>query len=101
VAACEQSGRNRLLDVRQALSFQEYLSDATEGARWLLSLDASAPGLRARAGDLAATAPITLLSGPEGGLAPTKKPPPAPPALTAWARACCAPKPRRWRRWPC
>ncbi len=73
VAACEQSGRNRLLDVRQALSFQEYLSDATEGARWLLSLDASAPGLRARAGDLAATAPITLLSGPEGGLAPDEE----------------------------
>ena len=71
VAACEQSGRNRLLDVRQSLSFQEYLKQTTNGTRWLLSLDAAAPGLRA--GTLDAAAPITLLSGPEGGLAPDEE----------------------------
>ena len=71
VAACEQSGRNRLLDVRQTLSLQEYLHHAVESERWLLSLDAAAPGLRA--GALAAAAPITLLSGPEGGLAPDEE----------------------------
>ena len=74
VAACEQSGRNRLLDVREQLSFQEYLTQATEvNARWLLSLDAAAPSLRERAGALAASAPVSLLSGPEGGLAPDEE----------------------------
>ena len=74
VAACEQSGRNRLLDVREQLSFQEYLTQATEvNARWLLSLDAAAPSLRAGAQALAANAPVTLLSGPEGGLAPDEE----------------------------
>ena len=57
-AACEQSGRNRLLDVREQLSFQEYLrqADGAAGARWVLSL--------------APADPVTLLSGPEGGLSP-------------------------------
>ena len=68
VAACEQSGRNRLLDVREQLSFQEYLNSATEGARWLLSLDAAAPSLRIGTAALSASTPVTLLSGPEGGL---------------------------------
>ena len=72
-AACEQSGRNRLLDVREQLSFNEYLQQTAEGARWLLSLDAAAPGLRERAGALAAGAPVILLSGPEGGLAPDEE----------------------------
>ena len=73
-AACEQSGRNRLLDVRDPLSFQEYLTQATEvNARWLLSLDAAAPSLRTGAQALAANAPVTLLSGPEGGLAPNEE----------------------------
>ena len=68
VAACEQSGRNRLLDVREQLSLQEYLQQSAEGARWLLSLDGAAPGLRAGAAALGAGASVTLLSGPEGGL---------------------------------
>ena len=73
VAACEQSGRNRLLDVREQLSFDEYLQQTAEGARWLLSLDAAAPSLRAGAQALAASAPVSLLSGPEGGLAPDEE----------------------------
>ena len=73
VAACEQSRRNRLLDVREQLSFNEYLQQTAEGARWLLSLDAAAPGLRERAGALAAGAPVILLSGPEGGLTPDEE----------------------------
>ena len=73
VAACEQSGRNCLLDVREQLSFDEYLKSMCEDTRWLLSLDAQAPGLRARAAALTATAPVTLLSGPEGGLAPDEE----------------------------
>ena len=73
VAACEQSRRNRLLDVREQLSFNEYLQQTAERARWLLSLDATAPGLRERAGALAAGAPVILLSGPEGGLTPDEE----------------------------
>jgi len=73
VAACEQSGRNRLLDVREQLSFQEFLHQVADGARWLLSLDGAAPSLRISTASLADTAPVTLLSGPEGGLAPDEE----------------------------
>jgi 16S rRNA (uracil1498-N3)-methyltransferase len=72
VAACEQSGRNRLLDVREQLSFQEYLAlpGAAAGARWLLSLAPQAQPPAARVAALQAGAHVTLLSGPEGGLSP-------------------------------
>lgn len=75
-AACEQSGRNRLLDVREQLTFQEYLrvaatdADAAAGARWVLSLAPAAQPLGALAAALPAAGAVTLLSGPEGGLAP-------------------------------
>ena len=72
VAACEQSGRNRLLDVRDQLTFQEYVTQtpATCAARRVLSLapEAMAPGARLTA--LPAHSEVALLSGPEGGLAP-------------------------------
>ena len=72
-AACEQSGRNRLLDVREQLTFQEYSRNATNAtnatpARWVLSL---APDARPLAGCAAALSPtddVTMVSGPEGGL---------------------------------
>ncbi len=73
VAASEQTGRNRLLDVRVQLSLQEYFDHTADGAHWLLSLDAAAPGLRAGAAALAPVTPVTLLSGPEGGLAPDEE----------------------------
>ncbi len=71
-AACEQSGRNRLLDVREQLSFQEYLrqADGAAGARWVLSLAPAARPLGTLAAALAPADPVTLLSGPEGGLSP-------------------------------
>ncbi len=72
-AACEQSGRNRLLDVREQLTFQEYLGQVPEGARWLLSLDPAAPPLRQRLAAQAAPHPVILLSGPEGGLEPAEQ----------------------------
>ena len=71
-AASEQSGRNRLMDVREQLTFQE-LFDAAHGTRWLLSLDPAAPRLHTLAAPLAADRPVTLLSGPEGGLSPNEE----------------------------
>jgi 16S rRNA (uracil1498-N3)-methyltransferase len=95
IASCEQNGRNRLPDVRLPIALPEHLRQpATEGeresgvseqarfggmsghdgfpltlsARWLLSLDAAATPLGAALAALAPGQPVTLLSGPEGGL---------------------------------
>ena len=73
IAACEQSGRNRLLDMREQLTFQEYLRQAPDGLRWLLSLDPAAPALGERVAAQAMARPVALLSGPEGGLDPTEE----------------------------
>jgi len=43
------------------------------GARLLLSLQPHSPGLREAVAALAPDAPITLLSGPEGGLSPAEE----------------------------
>ncbi len=72
VAASEQCGRNRVLQVRAQCSLADYLGQRAPAAAWcaLLSLDVGATPLReamaARAGDAA----VCLLSGPEGGLSP-------------------------------
>lgn len=71
-AAGEQSGRNRLMYVREQLTFQELFGSA-HGTRWLLSLDASAPRLHVLASKLADDEAVTLLSGPEGGFSPTEE----------------------------
>jgi len=70
IASCEQNGRNRLLDMRQQLSFQEHLrGPAPAGeALWLLSLHAGATPLNQALAALLPAQPVCLLSGPEGGL---------------------------------
>ena len=75
VAASEQSGRNRLLDVRSQLMFQEHLDQpvAAGDARWLLSLDPAAVPAHEALDALAPGQAVTLLSGPEGGLAPAEE----------------------------
>jgi 16S rRNA (uracil1498-N3)-methyltransferase len=72
VAASEQCGRNRLLDVREQLSFQEYLQQpvSANAARWLLAPHEGAQPLGAA---LAPAQTVHLLSGPEGGLAPAEE----------------------------
>lgn len=69
VAASEQSGRNRLLDVRRQLSIREYWArpEAAAGARWMLSLEAVAIPFSQALAALSPGQPVTLLSGPEGG----------------------------------
>lgn len=68
VAACEQSGRNRLPDVLVPQPLSEWLEAAHEGARILLDPTASS-GLRALAPDRV----VSLLIGPEGGLSPAER----------------------------
>ena len=72
IAACEQSGRNRLLDVREQLSFQEQMKKDADvpAARWVLSLADDAEPLSRAVAALPPGAPVRLLSGPEGGLTP-------------------------------
>lgn len=72
-AACEQCGRNRLLQVHAPLSFAQWLGQAQPPgvARWVLSLAQGGQPLAQRLAALpAADAPVALLSGPEGGLSP-------------------------------
>jgi 16S rRNA (uracil1498-N3)-methyltransferase len=64
-AACEQSGRNRLLEVRSPLALEAWLARPTAPHRLVLAADgAPLAALPRPAGGLA------LLIGPEGGLAP-------------------------------
>jgi len=69
VAACEQSGRNRVPAIARAQDFGSWCSaQAGPGLRVVLSLQPEARALsEAVAGQ--ATSPVLLLSGPEGGLA--------------------------------
>ena len=77
VAACEQSGRNRVPEVAVPLALKDWLAqDAAASAsalRGVLSLDAGAQALgQWLAAAAPAPQPLTLLSGPEGGLSPAE-----------------------------
>ncbi len=63
VAACEQSGRNRVPEVRPTLGFLSWIAIASEAARWMLSPEGAALAAQA-----APAGPVELLVGPEGGL---------------------------------
>ncbi|MFC5496633.1 16S rRNA (uracil(1498)-N(3))-methyltransferase [Caenimonas terrae] len=73
IAACEQSGRNRVPQVHAVAALAAWLGALapTPGeSRLLLSLSAQARPVRVAAGD---QGPVWLLSGPEGGLAPQEE----------------------------
>lgn len=63
VAACEQSGRNRIPEVRPTLGFQSWIATPSELARWMLSPEGTPIASHARP-----ASPLELLVGPEGGL---------------------------------
>ncbi len=63
VAACEQSGRNRIPEVRPTLGFQSWVAVEAAAPRWVLT-----PGAEALASKPAPQGALELLIGPEGGL---------------------------------
>jgi 16S rRNA (uracil1498-N3)-methyltransferase len=68
IAACEQCGRNRVPEVTAITEFAAFLSGASDGLRLLLAPDSDR--------DLKQLEPpgsVTLLVGPEGGLAPEER----------------------------
>jgi 16S rRNA (uracil1498-N3)-methyltransferase len=68
VAAAEQCGRNRVPVIHPAVTLNEWLKQAAAGERWVLSLSEGTRPLAQMAGVL----PVTVLSGPEGGLSPAE-----------------------------
>ena len=74
VAACEQSGRNRVPVIHEVIELTRWLDTAAAPAvdieRWLLSL---APGAQPLGQRNAGQGPVLLLSGPEGGLSPAEE----------------------------
>ena len=69
VAAAEQCGRNRVPTVHAAVTLKEWLARAEAGERWVLSLSEGTQALSSKTG----SAPVTVLSGPEGGLSPSEE----------------------------
>jgi 16S rRNA (uracil1498-N3)-methyltransferase len=75
VAAAEQCGRNRVPTIHSAVTLAEWLKKGPQGERWVLSLS---EGTRPLAQVLAQApkmhlTPVTVLSGPEGGLSPAEE----------------------------
>ena len=71
LAASEQSGRTRVLQVAPVRSLAEWLRElaADDRARWLLSFDQAQP----LASQSVSRAGVVSLSGPEGGLSPAEE----------------------------
>jgi 16S rRNA (uracil1498-N3)-methyltransferase len=64
IAACEQSGRNVVPELRATLAFRDWAAQPSQAARWML-----APGAdEALSAQPAPAGPVELLIGPEGGL---------------------------------
>jgi 16S rRNA (uracil1498-N3)-methyltransferase len=64
VAAAEQCGRNRVPPIHAAVTLAEWLKKSAPGARWVLSLSEGTQPVSRQV----IRGPVTVLSGPEGGL---------------------------------
>ena len=62
-AACEQSGRNQVPELRPTLAFMAWIAEPAAGPRWMLS-----PQAAPIASHAPPASPLELLVGPEGGL---------------------------------
>jgi 16S rRNA (uracil1498-N3)-methyltransferase len=77
IAACEQCGRNRLPPVHAVDTLSDWLAAlppaASAAPRLLLSLRAGTQPLAQALAACDSATPVTLLSGPEGGLSPAEE----------------------------
>ncbi len=64
IAACEQSGRNRVPDIEQPMSIREFLAADRGGAKYVLTANGD-PAVLSR---LPGARAVAVLIGPEGGL---------------------------------
>lgn len=72
IAACEQSGRNRVPAVHAVQSVAAWLASSLPVQRLLLSLEPDGVPLSLQMTHLSSE-PVVFLSGPEGGLSPTEE----------------------------
>ena len=73
VAAAEQCGRNRVPTVHPAVTLTEWVKKAPPGERWVLSLSEGTQSLAQVLNAAQGPTPVTVLSGPEGGLSPAEE----------------------------
>ena len=69
VAAAEQCGRNRVPLIHPAVTLTEWLKKDSPGERWVLSLSEGTQPVSRQLSQR----PVTVLSGPEGGLSPSEE----------------------------
>jgi 16S rRNA (uracil1498-N3)-methyltransferase len=75
VAAAEQCGRNRVPPIHPAVTLAEWVKKAPPGERWVLSLSEGTQPVAQVLGQAPKmpVTPVTVLSGPEGGLSPAEE----------------------------
>ena len=75
VAAAEQCGRNRVPPIHPAVTLAEWVKKAPPGERWVLSLSEGTQTMVQVLGQAPKmpVMPVTVLSGPEGGLSPAEE----------------------------
>ena len=72
-SACAQCGRNRVPTVHAAVTLAEWVKKAPPGERWVLSLSDGTRPLAHVHNAVQSPTPVTVLSGPEGGLSPAEE----------------------------
>ena len=75
IAAAEQCGRNRVPSIHPAVTLAEWVKKAPPGERWVLSLSEGTQPVAQVLGQAPKMpmTPVTVLSGPEGGLSPAEE----------------------------